>query len=709
MKHLYLLVFAFICSFFIAGCIEDPEMDTTIKNGGKPEIAICSAEELEITARSVALSATIVSENGVPVVERGFCWGMKGVDENKLVVDKKGKGDFKATIDNLKNDVQYVICAYATTANGKTMMYYSSTISFTTTKGLGIVKNSEPKDVRATTAVCGGKITKAGEGEISDQGVYLSTPTVKDSLVHGVLIGTDSIACQLTNLDPETKYSTRVYVKNTYGEFSDVESVTFTTGDGRPSLVSLTQLEVRYTEADFSATIKDDGDAPILACGFCYNTNEKELPTIESDTIACERVDNQFKGTLTDLKSQQVYYVRAYVTNKFGTSYDSETTATQLITVSNWPTVSTDAISELAKGSVKLGGKVLAIGNSDITLVGVCWSTTPTPTVDHAKQDMTYNEDSTFSGVISGLQGGRTYYVRAYAKNNEAEYAYGPEINFTTPSVFRAVAPFTGAKRWLGSPAACSQNGTAYLLGGDLSYEYTKELWAYNAAEAWSQLLPFPGDARKWQTVIGMDNQLCVFGGIDKEGKRSKELHAYNITNNLWTPLSAAGGPDPVAQVAGCNKEGTLYFIGGIRDTLSSEVWKYNIRWSKADSLPQRQSGGIAVVVGDVIYAGLGFTATSGTQATKKFWSTSDATSWKAETDMPASAAIVRAGVAYEGYLHVIDDNGKIWKYDPAFGAWTSSLSSCNQAVLSMYVLDGMLHILGVDSKLMIYDPSWDN
>lgn len=718
MKYIYLLS-AFILSCMVSGCIEDPEMGTDIKNGKAPTLTICDREEFIITAKSVTLSGEIVSENGIPVIERGFCWGTSEEDMKTHMqkMDKGGKGKFETMIDNLKNKTPYIVCTYAIAANnGKSTTYYSDNITFTTNEGLGTVKNLEPEKIRATTAICGGLITAPGEGEIKEVGVYYSLtksdkPSEKDTKCVGTLVKgsgeeKDSIVCTLTGLKPETPYYVRAYVENTYGVFYDLALTTLTTTNGYPALEGLKKGDVGYTDAEFSATITDEGDAPITACGFCYGI--KELPTIDDVTTECERIDNEFTGTLIDLKSQTQYYVRAYATNKYGTSYNVEGPM-ELITKSNWPTVSTYAITDIVDGRAIVGGKVLDEGNSAITVTGICWSIGGTPIVGAIDTtNLVYQKDSTFTGAITKLKGGKTYNVRAFAKNKEEKYAYGPIMSFTTPAVFKEVASFAG-KREAGSTAACSLNEMGYLLGGDLGTEYTKELWAYSGADGtWSGRWPFPGEARKWQTAIAQANQLCVFGGMNSEGKRSNELYAYSVTTNNWKLQASSGGPDPVAQVAGCStKDGKFYFIGGSRDTISSEVWSYHFGWSKLDSLPQRQSGGIAVVVGDVIYAGLGFTTTSNDQATRKLWSTLNASSWQAETEMPSNAAIVRAGVAHEGCLYVIDDNGKIWKY--ASAEWTSSLSSFGQKAHAMYVLGGVIHVLGLDSKLKTYDPVWDN
>lgn len=94
------------------------------------------------------------------------------------------------------------------------------------------------------------------------------------------------------------------------------------------------------------------------------------------------------------------------------------------------PTVITDTISNITPASAVGGGNVTADGLCPITAVGLCWSTSPNPTVndDHIVAGAGLGA---FTGTITGLTDTTTYYVRAYATNSVGT-AYGNEVNFTT-------------------------------------------------------------------------------------------------------------------------------------------------------------------------------------------------------------------------------------------------------------------------------------
>ena len=98
----------------------------------------------------------------------------------------------------------------------------------------------------------------------------------------------------------------------------------------------------------------------------------------------------------------------------------------------SFATLTTNVATSVTNITAISGGNITSDGDSPLTARGICWSTSPNPTVAN---------DSTINGVgagfftsnISGLLGSTTYYVRAYAINTKG-IAYGNQITFTTPA-----------------------------------------------------------------------------------------------------------------------------------------------------------------------------------------------------------------------------------------------------------------------------------
>ncbi len=94
------------------------------------------------------------------------------------------------------------------------------------------------------------------------------------------------------------------------------------------------------------------------------------------------------------------------------------------------PEISTAAVTGRTDTSAYSGGTIAYDGGAPVTARGVCWGIAHNPTLS---DDTTKNGTGTgtFTSFITGLDPGKTYYVRAYATNSEGT-AYGEEVSFTT-------------------------------------------------------------------------------------------------------------------------------------------------------------------------------------------------------------------------------------------------------------------------------------
>jgi uncharacterized protein (TIGR02145 family) len=93
------------------------------------------------------------------------------------------------------------------------------------------------------------------------------------------------------------------------------------------------------------------------------------------------------------------------------------------------PTLSTTVVTSIAGISAISGGTISNDGGETLSARGVCWSTSPDPTISLSTK--TSDAGNPFVSNITGLTERTTYYVRAYATNS-AGTAYGNELTFTT-------------------------------------------------------------------------------------------------------------------------------------------------------------------------------------------------------------------------------------------------------------------------------------
>lgn len=91
-----------------------------------------------------------------------------------------------------------------------------------------------------------------------------------------------------------------------------------------PTVTTNSVDEITDTTAFCTGAIVDNGNADIIAKGFCWGTNQN--PTLDDNVVAAEMTreeaaDDFFTATLSDLIAATEYYVRAYATNSEGIAY----------------------------------------------------------------------------------------------------------------------------------------------------------------------------------------------------------------------------------------------------------------------------------------------------------------------------------------------------------------------------------------------------
>jgi uncharacterized protein (TIGR02145 family) len=193
-----------------------------------------------------------------------------------------------------------------------------------------------------------------------------------------------------------------------------------------PVLLTQDVFDITYRTATSGGNITDDGGAQVLERGLCWNTSGS--PTIEDDFAKGGMGLGPFRKSITTLLPGTTYYLRAYAINSAGTGYGNELTfATVPLEV---PVLSTYPITFTSQTSITTGGYVTKENGSHPTKRGVCWNTSPNPTVDLGTKTSDGTLNGNFYSKISGLIPGTTYYLRAYA-TNDAGTGYGNELKFT--------------------------------------------------------------------------------------------------------------------------------------------------------------------------------------------------------------------------------------------------------------------------------------
>lgn len=728
-KYIKFLLFLLGTSYLLfSGCVEDPDMSGDIKNAKEPDVVLLtgSSDEYKIkrTATTITIQAEVTNANGVPVESYGICWDTKSnptIESSKVKKIGDGLGQFKAVADNLEEDCVYYIRPFATNKKGTA---YADEISISTTSGLGVVKtlNLLSKDIKATSAVCGGKIIDRGEGEIKERGILLSTKSEDITPKKYVIsMDADSFYQVIPQLTPLTTYYVRAYVINSFGQFLGSE-ISFKTTDGKPRFTSFKLQSRDYASATLEAILDLSGEIKITESGFCFSETNK-LPTTEDMKFVCTITnDSILRGTLQDLKQQTPYYVRAYAKNAFGISYTNGD-ALQFVVKNQAPTVTTDDIKEgaLLIDGLEISGVIQDKGESDILDAGFCWGEVPEPTISNNKIQV-YKGDSLISGIIPDLRGSKTYYVRAYATNLKAT-SYGQVKKIETPKILTVLPPYPGAS--VADASASVAYNIGYILGGDLGGKRSSVMYGYNAVKnIWQSKAPSL-KASKGSCFVQLNSfSILNLGGIDDSDEVSDAFSYYSIENNNWRELDNSELKISLYDASAVSINNETFFFGGVtKDSLNLEIIKFTgwtESWSRIGYFPEKQFGSIAVSIGDsIIFVGLGKTGNSlsGDSYSKRLWSSKNMTTWNECAICPTEATGIVYGASLEDKIYVLDTNLDMWVFDSKDNIWLKK----NTSFKSIIHADSLnsIFIFSINSNLYIgtttgsknfvkYSPLWD-
>ncbi|NMC27334.1 MAG: hypothetical protein GYA42_04225, partial [Syntrophomonadaceae bacterium] len=221
---------------------------------------------------------------------------------------------------------RYYFQAYATNRYGTA---YGSVKSFTTTSSGAdrpTVSTDSATDIGDDYATLNGEITSIGGGVITEYGFYYGTSSSPSTKVRvgrtGISEG-DDFSYDLTDLSADKRYYFRAYATNRYGtSYGSVRS--FTTGSGitsKPKVTTVTPATGKGTAALYGI-VNSIGSSAITSYGFYYGTSSSPSTRVEAGYGDLE-AGKTFSYRLTGLSAGTTYYVQAYATNRYGTSYGS--------------------------------------------------------------------------------------------------------------------------------------------------------------------------------------------------------------------------------------------------------------------------------------------------------------------------------------------------------------------------------------------------
>lgn len=312
------------------------------------------------------------------------------------------------------------------------------------------ISTSAVRDITSNSAVCGGNITSDGGAEVTQRGLCWSkneNPNILNSKI-SCENGSGEFAGTMTDLYPNTRYYVRAFATNAIGTAYG-EQREFTTANGgsmtKPTVSTNPISNISSNSAECGGNVTSDGGATVTERGICWaEASVTNNPTFSNYSMQTNGGGTgSFSCIMTGLSSNTAYYVRAYAKNTVGITYGDPIVFTTLNVGGNSaPTVSTGICSNVTSYTATCSGSVTSDGGAIVQTRGICWSTSPNPTLPYmpwggtsvpngTKWVATGGGTGTFSCDLTGLSPNTKYYYRAFA-GNQVDVSYGEDRTFIT-------------------------------------------------------------------------------------------------------------------------------------------------------------------------------------------------------------------------------------------------------------------------------------
>lgn len=301
------------------------------------------------------------------------------------------------------------------------------------------LKTGEATEIYRMGATLSGSIQKSEGVVVKDCGILLSELQSMAEYTELTVTASDVtlLSVQVKDLQPGKTYYYCTYASSGYS-MARGEIKTFTTTESNAPVFSELVMENKDEKSfTVATTILDEGGSDLILCGFCWKLAEENAtePTVEDNVSNVSVGSSAISMRIKNLKPNKNYLVRAYGINAKGVGYGK--TITVLTNNATVPVVSSITPIDSTALSVVVKASILSEGESGISEIGFCWSAeSQEPTTSHLKYDATDQlGHSEFDTRIEGLKPETTYYIRAYAINEQGT-GYGDIYIFITGKTF---------------------------------------------------------------------------------------------------------------------------------------------------------------------------------------------------------------------------------------------------------------------------------
>ena len=282
-----------------------------------------------ITSVSIAANYSFEEGQGVSTSSKGVV--LNGVQYE----DSESTGEsISVNIEGLEPNTNYSYSMFIVNEFGTTE---SSSSSFQTDNSSSVVSNLTISNIDFTSVDLAATYENlySGEDITTDKGVVISlNENFENQIEYSSSSDDNIIEVSLTDLETNTLYYVKGYVENEYG-INYGEETSFETNDAGYNFNSINITGIDFETADSSVTFSQVEGAFTPPTSKGFRVSENSSFSGYSDYNDNNNIENgtSIVWSFEGLTINTVYYVKAFVTNEYGTFFSNEVATFQTLSI----------------------------------------------------------------------------------------------------------------------------------------------------------------------------------------------------------------------------------------------------------------------------------------------------------------------------------------------------------------------------------------
>ena len=406
----------------------------------------------------------------------------------------------------------------------------------------------------------------------------------------------------ITNLASKQQYYAKAYALNQFGDiFYSSESITFSTLTDIPIINTEQVTNIRAAQADFAATLINEGKSSVYEGGICWSTTNP-LPTISDNKLVMIPLGYRYTGTM-NVKEGTRYYYRAYAINAEGPGYGNP--------------MDTIMPSAFTNGSPTFGGRLLQSSNAYFSIDNNLYIVggDKGPNYSDELYACSIPSDATEWTQLRAISSGPAKYQTAVAYGNGA-YVYGglgedglPKNNFMYYDALNNIwQTNTSCPNSLSQAVSFALGNSVFIVGGKNSSDLSQNtVWSFDVStKQWNRRTNLLQSQYGGMAVV-INGVIYAGMGKDSQNRFNRTLFMSLNGGSTWSERERWRGAYTNGVLGAVAYDQSIFFI-----TEEYQIVEFNTQttyWTNRAFLPlEYRVFNSIYVYNRKIYIGLGTT-----------------------------------------------------------------------------------------------------